>query len=44
MTSAPTYGRSTSGTANSIDVDHKSNDPVAAGSDSPANYLLKLNP
>jgi hypothetical protein len=35
---------STSGTANSIAVDHKSNDPVAAGSDSPANYLLKLNP
>ena len=35
---------STSGTANSIAVDRASNDPVAAGSDSPANYLLKLNP
>ncbi len=35
---------SPSGTANSIAVDRASNDPVAAGTDFPANYLLKLNP
>jgi hypothetical protein len=34
---------STSGTANSIAVDRMSNDLAAAGFDSPANYLLKLN-
>jgi hypothetical protein len=34
---------STAGTANSIAVDRTSNDVVAAGFDSPANYLLKLS-
>jgi hypothetical protein len=35
---------STSGTANSIAVDRTTNDPVAAGTGSPANYVLKMLP